>query len=372
MTGTYGWAKPKKLGSGGKAGIGTDVTQENTESLQEKNAKPEAAGVLGRRRIWLRMPNWLGDVVMALPLVRALRTARPEAEITLLAQRGFVPLLERLAVGDRVLTIPPRGKGYWSFFRRFKKQQPGEYILFTNSLRGDLEAWLAGGRQRYGILRKGKWRPLVSRGWRLPEGLDERAVHQTRLWERWWREAGLLPEGELDLRPFVWAKEISEAEEISGPMIGMICGSENSPEKRWPVTHWQKLIELMGGSGKIRLFGTAKDRAITDAIVDGLSTQRKSQVENWAGRTDLLELCEALAECACVVCNDTGGLHLANMLGVPVAGIFGPTNPVRTGPIFAAPTQVLQPTGCPKTGGGNIEKVAPETVEAALREEARL
>ena len=371
MTGMKGRAKPKKLGSGGKAGIGTDVTQENVESLQEENAKPETAGVLGCRRIWLRMPNWLGDVVMALPLVRALRAANPEAEMVLLAQRGFVPLLERLAVAEQVVTIPPRGRGYWSFFRRLKKQQPEEYILFTNSLRGDLEAWLAGGKRRHGILRKGKWRPLVSRGWRLPKDLDERAVHQTRLWERWWREAGLLPEGELDLRPLVWAEEKS-AKESGAPVVGMICGSENSPEKRWPVAHWQQLIGLLAATGKILLFGTAKDREITEAIVSGLSEQRKSQVENWAGRTDLLQLCAALAECDHVVCNDTGGLHLANMLGVPVTGVFGPTNPVRTGPIFAAPMHVLQPEGCPKAGGGNIADVAPETVAAVLRVEGGL
>ena len=67
------------------------------------------------------------------------------------------------------------------------------------------------------------------------------------------------------------------------------------------------------------------------------------------------------------VCNDTGGMHLANMMGTPVVVVFGPTNPVRTGPIFDAPKHILQPEDCPATGGLAIDGVTADRVLAAVR-----
>jgi heptosyltransferase II len=111
-------------------------------------------------RVWVRMPNWLGDVVMALPLVRALRASRPDAEITLLAKPAFVPLLETLRVADRVRALPAQGPGYLARFAALRASYPDTWILFTNSLRGDLEARAAACPQRFGIVRRGGRRSL--------------------------------------------------------------------------------------------------------------------------------------------------------------------------------------------------------------------
>jgi ADP-heptose:LPS heptosyltransferase len=61
-------------------------------------------------------------------------------------------------------------------------------------------------------------------------------------------------------------------------------------------------------------------------------------------------------------------MHLANALGVPLIALFGPTNPLRTGPIFLAPTRILQPPGCPPTGGGSLLNLDPTAVIVAVRE----
>jgi len=66
------------------------------------------------------------------------------------------------------------------------------------------------------------------------------------------------------------------------------------------------------------------------------------------------------------VTNDTGGMHLANALGVPLIALFGPTNPVRTGPVFSAPVVILQPPGCPPTGGNSLAEISPAVVAAAV------
>ena len=125
-------------------------------------------------RFVIRMPNWLGDVVMALPLVRAIRAGRPDVHITLLAKKAFTPLLEATGLAQRVVALPDKGAGYWredlgdaaglSWIRTFSS---------PISTRGDLEARVMGARQRFGMVRPGKSRRLLSHAWRLPESLDE-------------------------------------------------------------------------------------------------------------------------------------------------------------------------------------------------------
>lgn len=310
-----------------------------------------------RTRVWVRLPNWLGDVAMALPLLRALRVSRPDAEITLLAKPGFVPLLVSLGVADRVRALPPGGPGYLAHFAGLRAQYADVWILLTNSLRGDIEARVAGCPQRFGIVRPGRSRPLLSHGYRLPAGFDEAHHHQLELWENLLRHFGL--DASLNLSPFALGAPAAAGR---GP-IGLIAGSENDPSKRWPVGHWRSLIGALPGERFI-LLGTAGDAPITAAIAEGLDGAR---VANLAGKTDLDGFAAALVTCRLLVTNDTGGMHLANALGVPLVALFGPTNPVRTGPVFASTHRILQPPGCPPTGGGSLADLLPAAVVAAVR-----
>ena len=329
-----------------------------------------------RTRVYVRLPNWLGDVVMALPLLRALRASRPDAEITLVAKKQFLPLLDRWAVADRTLALPPHGPGYYRFFRGLRAAYPDVWLLFTNSLRGDLEAWCSGCRQRFGLVRPGKPRPLLSHAYRVPADFDERTHHQLALWESFLRHFGLnAPPDCTPLAPsnaHPWATSASDSplsalnaqRSTSSQPIGLIPGSENTPAKRWPVAHWRALVAAFPAA-RFVLFGTANDAPLTAAIAAGFDPAR---VEDLAGRTSLPDYAARLRTCRLLVTNDTGGMHLANALGVPLLALFGPTNPVRTGPVFTSPTRLLQPPGCPPTGGGNLASLTPETVAAALRE----
>lgn len=308
-----------------------------------------------KTRIFVRLPNWLGDVVVALPLLKALRTSRPDAEITLLAKKPFFPLLEQAKVSDRLHALPPQGLGYFFFFRRLGMEFPDVWLLFTNSLRGDLEAWLSGCRQRFGIVRPGKFRPLLSHAYQVPRTFDERTHHQLRLWDEFLRHFGLNAPLSLESLALPAA---------GGTAIGLICGSENNPEKRWPVNHWRALIEALPEES-FTLFGTANDAPLTAAVAAGFPLER---VTDLAGKTDLPAYMERLRRCRLLVTNDTGGMHLANALGVPLIALFGPTNPVRTGPIFQAPVQILQPTGCPTTGGAALVELPPRAVVTAVQE----
>jgi ADP-heptose:LPS heptosyltransferase len=88
-------------------------------------------------------------------------------------------------------------------------------------------------------------------------------------------------------------------------------------------------------------------------------------VEDLAGRTGLAEFAAGLSKCDLLVTNDTGGMHLANALGVPVLALFGPTNPLLTGPVFQSPVRLLQPPDCDPAGGGNLAALLPDPVVAA-------
>jgi ADP-heptose:LPS heptosyltransferase/lauroyl/myristoyl acyltransferase len=311
-----------------------------------------------RTRVWVRLPNWLGDVAMALPLLRALRVSRPDAEITLLAQRGFVPLLESLGLADRIRPLPPKGPGYLARFAGLRAEYPDVWILLTNSLRGDLEARAAGCPQRFGIVRPDRSRPLLSAAYPLPAGFDEAHHHQLEVWENFLRHFGL--NAPLDYSPF--AAGTPPGAGAAGRPIGLIAGSENDPSKRWPVAHWRSLVAALPGE-RFVLLGTAGDAAITAQVAAG---QDPARVADMAGKTDLAGFAAALRACRLLVTNDTGGMHLANALGVPVVALFGPTNPVRTGPVYAAPHRILQPPGCPPTGGASLAGLPPASVAAAV------
>ncbi|MGY8686611.1 MAG: LpxL/LpxP family acyltransferase, partial [Verrucomicrobiales bacterium] len=308
-----------------------------------------------RNRLWIRMPNWLGDVVMALPLIRAVREGRPDAELTLFAQASMRPLLEHVGVADRIVDLPGKDVSALSYFWTFVRMRgshPDSVLCLTNSFRGDFEAFLCGCPQRMGMLRPGKRRPLLTNAWEVPPTVDETQCHQLEVWEQMLRSFGLrVPLGKASLG------ERGEG----GKGIGLICGTENMPEKRWPIEHWRVLIKrlLANSDQSILLYGTKRDREITIQVAKGFDPER---VKNLAGETNLADYLDHLQACHSVICNDTGGMHLANMLGVPVYAIFGPTNPIRTGPVFDAPVHVLQPRGCPATGGADIGEVTVEQV----------
>ncbi|MBI5691732.1 MAG: hypothetical protein HZC55_16735 [Verrucomicrobia bacterium] len=312
-----------------------------------------------RTRIWIRLPNWLGDVVMALPLLRALRAGRPDAEITLVAKSQFLPLLQAWGVADQLHPLPARGLDYLLHFRKLRRRYPDVWLLFTNSVRGDLEARFAGCRQRFGMVRRGRPRPLLSHAFRVPPDFDESRWHQLELWECLLRHFGL--EVPIDRAPLATPPDVEAVG--APPVVGLIPGSENTPEKRWPVPAWRTLIESLP-EVRFSVFGTARDRPIADAVVAGFAPER---VVNLAGQTDLPAFAAQLRACRALVTNDTGGMHLANALGVPLVALFGPTNPLRTGPVFSAPCTILKAPDAGPTGGGDLSRLEAGTVLAALR-----
>ena len=313
---------------------------------------------IGGYRLWIRMPNWLGDVVMALPLIKALRNSRPDAEITLISQSAYIPLLKLLDIGDNRISIPEkRTTGYFKYFKKLRNLYPDTHLMFTNSYRGDLESKYIGAPQRFGLVLPGQPRPLLTHKFLPPPDIINQMdqIHQTKLWEKMLQHFGL--RNEIDDTPF----SLQGMHRQSGK-IGFITGSSNNPDKRWPPAQWialgKQILEDLPQS-EIHLYGTAADRLSTSQIAEALPAKR---IQDHAGQTDLVTFARELATCAFLVGNDTGGVHLANALGTPVYVLYGPTNPLVTGPFFEAERNIIQPTDCPETGGQSIQHIDAQRV----------
>jgi ADP-heptose:LPS heptosyltransferase/lauroyl/myristoyl acyltransferase len=301
-------------------------------------------------RIWIRLPNWLGDFVMAVPLLRKLKNMRPDATITLLGQASLAPLISRWGLADHFLSLPRKGWKYFWDLRSLSQEMPDFYILLTHSLRGDLEAKVLRAYETFGIQIPRRRRIFVRHPW--VASADTLEIHQTRLWERFFRSMGM-------------REEISNAPQEAhvkpvANVVAMICGSSNMPEKRWPMAYWEQLASRLLSSGyceRIILLGTEQD-AVHLSGHEGFSDKR---ITSLIGKTDLNALADTLSSCSVVVGNDTGGVHLANAMGVPTVVLYGPTSSRRTGLFFDAPHVELH-----SADGKTMEKISVDQVERSI------
>lgn len=301
-------------------------------------------------RIWVRLPNWLGDFVMAVPLLRELRSMRPDAAITLLGQASLAPLVLRWQLADRFLALPRKGWGYFPKLRSLSREIPDFYILLTHSLRGELEAKVLGAHETFGLQFPKRRRIFLRHPWKVPADFQD--GHQSLLWERFFRSMGMR-ENISRAPQEVWIRPESG-------IVGLVCGSANLPTKRWPLERWGQLVLKLlssGHCGQVLLLGTAQDAEILSRCRD-FSAPGITHLE---GKTNLMELADALGSCSVVIGNDTGAMHLANALGIPCVVLYGPTSPQRNGLFFEGMHRELRPSA-----GQSMEGISVEAVAAAV------
>ena len=283
-------------------------------------------------RIVIRAPNWLGDAVMALPAMAAVRTGYPGASLAVAAISSVAPLfLEQTPVNqDEVLTVDARTEQAQLRDGRFDAA-----ILLPNSFRS---AWMA---RRAGIA--GRWGYRAGgRGWLLSRavGRPRAHVHQAAYYQHLARGLGL-PETDgtprVTPRPETLARASALLDEsgadTGSPLVGMAPGAAYGHAKRWPPL---RVAEVIGRLTQERgatcvLVGASGDRDAGREIESALPSGARAV--NLIGRTDLRALVGVLSRCAAFVSNDSGAMHLAAAAGVPVTAIFGPTDERVTAPI---------------------------------------
>ena len=292
---------------------------------------------------------------MTTPALLRLREAHPRAEIALGIPSKLAELWKGHPAIDRIITWDA-GESPWSVATRLRKGGLEVALIFPNSPRSALECFLAGIPIRVGYRRS--WRR-----WMLTDPIEPRAasisMHKPSLDEVRVRLRGLShsrhpidPEAHHSLdylrlaealgaqsaplapRLNVAADEVRETSERFGLnsnecWLGLNPGAEYGPAKRWPLERFVRVAATYSERSGARwlLFGGPKDVASTSQIASMLPGSR-----DLAGRTSLRELMALLSICRVVLTNDTGPMHVAAALGVPVVAPFGSTSVELTGP----------------------------------------
>src|SRR5436305_10744885 len=274
-------------------------------------------------RILIRSSNWLGDAVMSVPAVRAIKHGRPDAHVTIATPEKIAPMWKLIPEVDAI--IPLLNDSLFPVVSLLKRQPAFEVaILFPNSLRVALESWLSGISRRVGY--RGHWRRwLVNQTVahpRKPAPPEQHSLRFLRIARECGAETSSIQAPTANAAPAIAHRALK---------IGLCPGAEYGPAKRWLPERFAEAAAKISARSSAQwiLFGTKKEAELGDRIVAAIGYHCVNRI----GRTTLDQLIDELRECRLVLTNDTGTMHLASLLGVPVVAIFGSTEPLLTGPL---------------------------------------
>jgi heptosyltransferase II len=268
-------------------------------------------------RFLVRSPNWLGDAVMSQRAVRAFKCGRPDARLAVLAPTKLEAFWKSIPEIDEVISFAPEES-----LLAVAKKIRGRFeaaILFPNSFRSAAEAWLAGIPRRVGF--RGSLRAmLLTQIIDEPKSKTSRPKHQA---DRYWHLAKRC--GAVEPQPL--KRRSRTPVDI---VLGVCPGAEFGPAKRWPPERFRKTMELVSQTVACSwvILGTDRDRGLASEILHDF----EGNAEDLTGQTSLEELIEQIERLRVLLTNDTGTMHLADGLGVPLVAIFGSTEPRLTGP----------------------------------------
>jgi heptosyltransferase-2 len=265
--------------------------------------------------------NWIGDAVMSMPALQLFRRAHPDAEITVLAR----PLIRSLwAMHPAVNRLETMAEPLPTAHRLRQARFDRVYIL-PNSFRSAFVPFMAGVPRRIGTC--GQWRRLL-----LTDVIRFEGGHQQFENMNIFGVQGDPPPPQLVVpsESFQSLEKKLGGVPISGKtVITLLPGAARGPSKRWPTEYFTLLAKRLRDELKAHvLLGGGPDDA---AVCDGIAAQ--TGAVSLAGKTTIAEWAALLKRSDCTVANDSGGMHLATAVGTPVVGIFGITDPAKTGPL---------------------------------------
>jgi heptosyltransferase-2 len=274
-------------------------------------------------RLLVVAPNWIGDALMAQPLLARLRARLPQARIDVLAPAWVAPVMRRMAEVSGVIETPfehgrLRLRERWRLGRTLRNLRYDQAIVLTNTWKSALVPFFADIPIRSGYVGESRY-GLLNLLYRKQPGREPMALHYARLSEKPGAAIALpLP----DPRLAVEAQAVAATQQrfgIEGSYAVLCPGAEYGPAKRWP---WFAELSRRLALPAVVL-GSAKERELGAAI----------QGRNFAGETTLDEAIELMAGAALVVSNDSGLMHVAAALGRPQVALYGSSSPRHTPPL---------------------------------------
>jgi len=294
-------------------------------------------------RILVKEVNWLGDLVMSTPALRAIRRAWPGAHLAVLIKKELASFFDGARWLDEVIPYSV-GRGLSGFFDR--RRIVGEIrsrrfdlgVLFPNSFESALWIAMAGIRRRAGFVADARGAMLTLKASPPPEAVTG---HQVNYWLAMVRATGVCV---ADTRADDFGIDVhgphrermrewlaANRKRPGRPVFAIAPAAAYGPAKEWPADSYGALIDLIARreDAEVVLVGASSERVKCEEV----ATVSKSGAMIAAGHTNVGELIALLSLCDGFIGNDSGCMHLAGALGIPTVAIFGSTNPSRTGPL---------------------------------------
>jgi len=283
-------------------------------------------------RILICGVNWLGDAVMSLPALQALRDHHSGAHLALLTKPGLAALWSMFTTIDQVISLPSAGQSIKPTISELEKQEFEVSYILPHSFRSALPPFLARIPKRIGL--PGHFpRDFLLTDVRRPAfgpGREHQVYEYLDLFFPGENRRTFVPP-RLAPPPAALDAMRAKLAALPRPWIAMLPGAARGTAKQWPAERYADtaaaLVARTGGS--VVVLGTAGERAVCQQVAAAAAPNGL----NLAGATTLPELAAALALSAAVLCNDSGGMHLAAAVGAPLVAIYGITNPAQTGPL---------------------------------------
>jgi len=291
---------------------------------------------------------------MTLPALDAVGEAFPSSVMCVVAKPWVAPVYAHHPAVDRVMVLN-KGEGTFSdvgefmrCVRRIREERFDLAILFQNAFEAALLTFLGGVRFRLGYRTDGRGFLLTHGAIRNKEVLG---VHQTEYYLSILRGMGWKAENRvptLAVSPsdreaadtVLRQMGVSQAEFLLGLAPGAVFGGA----KRWPAERFAEIgdMAVQRWGARVVLLGSSREASICERV----RKEMRSGVMDLSGRTSLGVAMGVIGRCSFLVCNDSGLMHVAAALGLPTLAVFGPTDPVATGPRGPRVAIVRHDTSC--------------------------
>ncbi len=308
-------------------------------------------------RILVRATNWVGDAIMALPALRAVRKRFPEAHIAIVARPYVADIYRDQRVCDQLIPYDRKGAqaGFYGRERlatALRAQKFDVALLLQNAFDAAWLAWRAGIPQRIGYARDGR-SLLLTKAVPVPTPKEIPAHEQFYYLELVHRAgwlANVTGETYIALEVGPRAKRAAEQQLLAAGTrsnalrVAIGAGASYGSAKCWSPDRFAEVANRLATEfgADIILFGTATEAAVSSAITAGL---RRAPVD-LTGKTEVADLPALLSQCHLFIGNDSGAMHVASSVGLPVVAIFGPTDPSGTSPVTPRCTIVQEKPYC--------------------------
>lgn len=295
----------------------------------------------GVSRLVVFAPNWLGDAVMALPALADVRRASTAATIAVAARSSVAPLFRLVPGVAEVIPLDRHGPAWRDAGGPLRAGRFDAAILLPNSFHAAFTARRAGIRERWGYATD--WRR-----WLLTRSAVRPAtVHQAAYYQHLTRSLGFPPGPLMPCLDLSRQQRDAGAEFLRGAgwdgrasVVAIAAGAAYGGAKKWPARSFAAVATALARDGIVPVtIGTTADAQASRDVLTAAGPG--TRMIDLTGRTDLPMLAAVLSVAQGLVTNDSGAMHLAAALGVPVTAIFGPTDETATHPIGRAPHAVL-------------------------------